>query len=205
MNIKVSVVIPVYNTNNIYLEKCLDSVINQTLKDIEIIIINDGSTDDSLKILEKYADIDCRIKIISKINEGLGAARKTGLDNANGEYIYFVDSDDWIFEDALFKLYENAVSNNSDIVILDIYEYDENNKKLSKNGDEIYNVSKYIDKNVDFNNYSFTINEIKPFLLNRGFGAWYKFYKHSFLKKYDDFIFQNTPFLKIFFFMFKFY
>ncbi|MDR3291427.1 MAG: glycosyltransferase [Methanobrevibacter sp.] len=190
-NIKVSVIIPVYNVENT-LKKCLDSVINQTLSDIEIICVNDGSTDNSFEILEEYESVDSRVKIITKINEGLGAARKTGLDIASGEYIYFVDSDDCMVIDALKKLYENGINNNSDIVMLDILEYNEKDKKLNKNGDDIYNVALYLDdEEIDFNNFSFTINKIKFFLLNRGFGAWAKFYKHSFLKKYNDFYFPK--------------
>ncbi|MDR3222516.1 MAG: glycosyltransferase [Methanobrevibacter sp.] len=190
-NIKISVIIPVYNVENT-LKKCLDSVINQTLYNIEIICVNDGSTDNSLGILEKYESMDSRIKIITKINEGLGAARKTGLDIASGEYIFFVDSDDCIVIDALKKIYENGINNNSDVVMLDLLEYNEKDKKLNKNGDDIYNVALYLDdEEIDFNNFSFTINEIKFFLLNRGFGAYTKCYKHSFLKKYNDFYFPK--------------
>ena len=91
-NPKISVIIPVYNVEK-YLSECLDSVISQTLKDIEIICVNDGSTDNSLQILKEYASKDTRIKIIDKENEGQGYARKVGLDVANGEYILFCDSD----------------------------------------------------------------------------------------------------------------
>ncbi len=94
-NIKVSVIVPVFNVEA-YLNESLDSILNQTLNDIEIICINDGSTDNSLNILETYAKKDKRIKIISKENEGQGVARNVGLDDAQGEYISFVDSDDFI-------------------------------------------------------------------------------------------------------------
>lgn len=94
-NVKVSVIVPVYNVEK-YLRDCLDSVVNQTLEDIEIICVNDGSTDNSLAILEDYAEKDSRIRIINQENKGLGGARNTGLYNANGEYISFIDSDDWI-------------------------------------------------------------------------------------------------------------
>ena len=92
---KVSIIIPVYNVES-YLRRCLDSVVNQTLKDIEIILVNDGSTDGSLAICEEYAKNDDRIKIITRKNGGLSAARNTGLDNATSEYIGFIDSDDWV-------------------------------------------------------------------------------------------------------------
>lgn len=115
-NPKVSVIVPVYNVEK-YLERCLDSLINQTLKDIEIIVVNDGSTDNSLDILTKYVQNDCRIKIINKQNGGLSSARNVGLDVVNGEYISFVDSDDWIDLNMLKDMYENAVKENCDVVM----------------------------------------------------------------------------------------
>ncbi len=89
----ISIIIPVYNVEK-YLSKCLDSVINQTYKNLEIICINDSSQDNSLKILKRYAEIDSRIKVIVKENEGVSEARNRGLDVSNGEYIMFVDADD---------------------------------------------------------------------------------------------------------------
>ena len=113
---KVSVIIPVYNVEP-YLRQCLDSVVNQTLKDIEIICINDGSTDGSGKILEEYAAKDSRVKIINKENGGLSSARNTGLDNISSEYCYFVDSDDWIELNTLEKLVNIITSNDVDCVV----------------------------------------------------------------------------------------
>lgn len=92
---KVSVIIPVYNVEK-YLDDCLENVVNQTLKDIEIICVNDGSTDNSLEILQKYENQDSRIKIINKENGGLSSARNAGLKEAKGEYILFLDSDDMV-------------------------------------------------------------------------------------------------------------
>lgn len=112
--IKVSVVIPVYNVAE-FLPKCMDSLVNQTLHDIEIICVDDGSTDNSLKILQQYADIDSRIKVISHNHMGVGAARNTGLAFANGEYIGFVDSDDWIDADWYEKLYMTAKKSDADV------------------------------------------------------------------------------------------
>ncbi len=91
----ISIIIPVYNVEE-YLAKCLESVINQTYKNIEIICVNDGSTDNSLEILNTYAQNDNRIKVIDKDNDGISSARNTGIKVMNGEYIMFVDSDDWI-------------------------------------------------------------------------------------------------------------
>ena len=88
--VQVSIIVPVYNVEK-YLSKCLESLINQTLKDIEIICVNDGSTDNSLSILKEYANKDSRIKIIDKQNEGVSVARNTGIEVATGEYLMFVD------------------------------------------------------------------------------------------------------------------
>jgi glycosyltransferase involved in cell wall biosynthesis len=116
MTPKVSVIIPVYNTEP-YLKRCLDSVCNQTLKDIEIICVNDGSTDNSLEILQGYEKVDGRIKVVDfERNKGVSIARNTGIDAAQGEYIGFVDSDDYIDLDFYEKLYEKAIENDADIV-----------------------------------------------------------------------------------------
>ncbi|MCQ2735177.1 MAG: glycosyltransferase [Alphaproteobacteria bacterium] len=105
--VKVSVIVPVYNTAK-YLQCCLDSIIGQTLRDIEIVCVNDGSTDESLKILQEYMENDSRIKIISQKNQGLSAARNAGLKIASADYISFVDSDDFIHPEFLEQLY-NAI------------------------------------------------------------------------------------------------
>lgn len=111
---KVSVIVPIYNAEK-YLEQCLDSIVSQTLKDIEIILIDDGSTDGSAEICKKYLS-DSRVSYYHKENEGLAAARDDGMMRANGEYIGFVDSDDWIKPDMYEKMYTAAKSNDSDIV-----------------------------------------------------------------------------------------
>ena len=99
---KVSVIIPVYNAEK-YLAECLDSIVCQTLSDIEIICVNDGSSDNSLSLLEAYSRKDNRFKIINQENSGPGVARNTGINVASGEYIFFVDSDDTIFPETLEK------------------------------------------------------------------------------------------------------
>lgn len=116
---KISVIVPVYNTEE-YLEKCLNSLISQTLKDIEIICVNDGSSDNSLRILQNYAQRDSRIKVIDQENQGVSSARNNALDIANGEYVGFIDSDDWVDADFFQKLYEAASTNNCDIACGDI-------------------------------------------------------------------------------------
>lgn len=113
---KVSVIIPVYNVEQ-YLSRCLDSVISQNFNDMEIICINDGSKDASLRILEEYAGKDSRIVIIDKKNAGVSAARNDGIAAAKGEYLAFLDGDDFWEADCLAKIYQEAEHNHSDIVI----------------------------------------------------------------------------------------
>lgn len=115
---KVSVIVPVYNVEQ-YLNKCLDSILNQTLRDIEVICVNDGSTDNSSCILEEYRSKDARIKVISQWNGGLSSARNTGLRAARGEYVYFIDSDDYIETNALEYLYQEAKNDHLDILFFD--------------------------------------------------------------------------------------
>lgn len=116
---KISVIIPVYNSEK-FLKKCLDSIINQTLNDIEIICIDDGSTDKSLRILNNFADKDNRITIINQKNSGPSAARNKGIEIAKGEYIGFVDSDDWIDLDFYEKLYNSAKKYDADVAVCGI-------------------------------------------------------------------------------------
>jgi len=128
LNPKVSVIIPVYNTEK-YLRECLDSVVNQTLKDIEIICIDDGSTDNSLNILKEYASKDNRFVILEQKNQGAGAARNKGLEIAKGEYLSFLDSDDYFESNMLEKMYNSVILNNTDIAIC---QYSEHNMQTNK-------------------------------------------------------------------------
>lgn len=122
---KVSVIVPVYNVEK-YLRQCLDSLVNQTLTDIEIICINDGSTDGSLAILEDYASKDKRIRLISQENQGQGVARNKGIELSSGEYIGFVDPDDWVEYGMFENLYKAAKVHNADLaeaMYSEYYEY----------------------------------------------------------------------------------
>ncbi|SFL16149.1 Glycosyltransferase involved in cell wall bisynthesis [Paenibacillus sp. 1_12] len=116
MNPKVSIVVPIFNIEN-YLRRCLDSLLMQTLKDIEIIAVNDGSTDGSGAILAEYASKDARLVVIDKQNGGVSAARNDGILASRGDYIGFVDPDDWIDLDMYTSLYETAVQEKADIVM----------------------------------------------------------------------------------------
>lgn len=117
---KISIIVAAYNIDK-YIFRCISSVISQTLRDIEIIVVNDGSTDSTLSIINDMSLKDKRIRIIDKKHEGSIEARKSGLKVAKGEYILFVDGDDWLEPYALEKLYNNAISNKSDIVIYNAY------------------------------------------------------------------------------------
>ena len=114
--VKVSIIIPIFNTEK-YIERCIQSITAQTLREIEIICVNDGSTDHSMAIINRYADNDSRIKIIEQENLMQGAARNAGMKIAQGEYIGFVDSDDYIDLDYYEKLYNTAKKYNSDIAL----------------------------------------------------------------------------------------
>lgn len=116
MSSLISVIIPVYKVNKTYLEACFNSLLKQTYTDLEIIVIDDGSKDESSEICDGYALKDKRIKVIHKENEGVSAARNDGIDLAHGEYIAFVDSDDYLSDDYFAKLYASLIATQSDIV-----------------------------------------------------------------------------------------
>lgn len=124
---KVSIVIPVYNVEK-YLRECLDSVINQTLPDIEIICVNDGSTDKSQEIIEEYKKKDNRMTLLTQSNCGAGVARNNGLNVVNGEYIAFLDGDDFYKNDFCEKMYNKAKENNADIVVCSANSYNSSTK-----------------------------------------------------------------------------
>ena len=113
---KISVIVPVYNGEE-FLSQCLDSILAQTLQDIEILCVNDGSTDNSLKILKGYAKKDKRIQIINQKNQGLSASRNNAMKIAKGEYLSFVDADDYINKQFLEELYNSAIKENADIAL----------------------------------------------------------------------------------------
>lgn len=113
---KISIIVPVYNTEK-YLHRCLNSIINQSYENLEVILVDDGSTDSSPAICDEFAEKDSRIKVIHKVNEGVSIARNTGISVATGEYLSFVDSDDFIDKAMLERLMNNAVKNDADISI----------------------------------------------------------------------------------------
>ena len=164
---KVSVIIPVFNTEK-YLRKCLNSVCNQTLQDIEIICINDCSTDGSLEILREYAGKDNRIKLIELFeNGGAAKARNIGIDIAEGEYLGFVDSDDFVDLDFYEKLYNKAVETGADAVKGKLYLYDINTNKV------------YLEAWIDIN------DSVKKNKANFYFTFTTAIYKSSLIKEYN--------------------
>lgn len=192
--IKVSVIIPVYNVEE-YLCQCLDSVINQTLKEIEIICVNDGSTDNSQQILEEYAEKDNRIKIINKKNAGLGAARNTGMEYATGEYIGFIDSDDWADINMFKKLYENCKTHDTDISMCPILLVNESSEDLNRETD-YFDLVCFDEK---FNNRPFNLDQTKDFVLDIAVNAYNKIYRTEFINRIEakfpeGLLFEDVPF-----------
>lgn len=162
----ISIIIPIYNVSK-YLFVCLDSVLSQTYKNIEVILVNDGSTDDSLNICNEYLSKDNRIILINQKNLGLSEARNSGLNIAKGNYICFVDSDDFIDANYVKFLYENLIENNADISACDFYYFDETKKWINfKKINETYS-------NID------AISDILNCESNIGVVAWNKLYKKS--------------------------
>lgn len=128
---KISIILPVFNAEKT-INKSLDSIIEQTFKDFEIIIVDDGSTDLSYQICDEYAEKDSRIHVIHKKNEGVAIARQIGIDNAKGEYSIHIDADDWIEPTMLEELYNTAKTQNSDIVIADYFLNTNTSQKICK-------------------------------------------------------------------------
>lgn len=173
---KISVIIPVYNTEK-YLHQCLDSVVNQTLKEIEIICIDDGSTDSSLEILKEYAQKDNRFQILTQKNLHAGVARNAGLAIAKGEYVHFLDSDDWLEECALLNLYNKIVQKQADICL---FKY---NKFCNFKNDAV-------EPALQLNDFSksdvFSPRKISKIILQITYSnIWTKLYSKQYLKKED--------------------
>ncbi|MFT7861088.1 MAG: glycosyltransferase family 2 protein [Sulfurimonas sp.] len=162
-NVKVSIIIPAYNAEA-YIERCLKSATNQTLKEIEVIIINDGSTDRTHEIIEELSHKDNRIIILNKQNEGVSVARNRGVEIAKGEYIQFLDADDWIEPTACEKMYNFAKKEHLDIVVSDFFKDDDHgNIKLRKDLNQekkIYSNKEYLSNLFIFESYGYVWNKL---------------------------------------------
>lgn len=174
----VSIIIPIYN-NEKYLEKCIDSLVNQTLSNIEIIAVNDGSTDSSLSIIENYAKKDKRIVIVSQKNQGQSVARNQGIKIAKGEYIGFIDSDDWADTKMFERLYNQAKHLDSDIAMCSITTFDEKTEEYSTT--DPYMTLDLFPKS--FENRLFSHKETFDFIFRICVTPWNKIYRTDFLRK----------------------
>lgn len=172
----VSVIVPVYNVEQ-YLPQCLDSIVNQTLKNIEIICVNDSSTDNSLNILNHYAEKDPRIKVVTQPNGGAGAARNRGLSLAAGKYLSFLDSDDFFEPDMLELAYNKAVCDKADFVVFQSDQYYTDRKEFVSVPWTLR--EKEIPPYTPFNHRQMTDNIFKVFV---GW-AWDKLYDREFVEK----------------------
>lgn len=195
INPKFSIVIPVYNVEE-YLGRCLESILQQTLIDFEVICVDDGSTDKSFSILELYASKDTRFKVIKQENRGVSAARNTGLENANGMYICFADPDDYIATNFLERIYDEILEHNPDIIVF---------------GANVFPITTDTDPWVcsDLTNSYAIYNKFHSDILlsgNRGYPfVWRNCFRRKFLKKYhlkfdeylvlgEDTVFQVSAF-----------
>ncbi|MCM1324505.1 MAG: glycosyltransferase [Acetobacter sp.] len=174
---KISIIIPIYNTSA-YLPECLNSIIKQTLKNIEIICINDGSTDNSLAILNEYAQKDQRIKIINQKNLGISYSRNNALKIASGEYIQFLDSDDWIREDTCQQLYTTAHTQELDM--LSFSGYNVNNKTKELLNENYFNFT-YLPSNFDYRTFHFA--DCQHFCEKMGVTACLTLYRRKFIEQ----------------------
>lgn len=172
----VTVVVPVYNVEK-YLDRCIDSIVNQTYKNLEIILVDDGSPDNCPQMCDGWAKKDNRIKVIHKKNAGAGMARNTGLDNANGDYIFFIDSDDCVSTQIVEKCLLNAEKNNSDVVIFGRCDTFNDGRQISKD----ICIDKGVFQKKDIR------NELISAMLNYKFGIgmsiWSKMYKVQTIKR----------------------
>lgn len=178
-SIKISVIISIYNTEK-YIRECLDSVINQTLKNIEIICVNDGSTDNSLNILKEYESKDKRIIIIDQKNQGLSCSRNNAMKIAKGEYIQFLDSDDYLKSDTIEKLYNFANKNDLELCSFSGYNFIDGENELLEN--------KYWDFDflpTDFNCDHFNYKDCFDFINKLPVSSCLTIYKNDFIKKHQ--------------------
>lgn len=178
----ISIIIPVYNVEE-YIDCCLRSVVGQTYKNLEIIIVDDGSTDSSYEKCNKWSDEDFRVRVIHQSNGGLSDARNRGLAAMTGEYFYFVDSDDWIEPETIEVLYGSIKKNNADIISGSVKVVDQNGSDARPNHCDVYPIAEY--KSVDalesllYHKHLFSI------------AAWGKLYRASVIKQNPDISFPT--------------
>jgi glycosyltransferase involved in cell wall biosynthesis len=188
---KVSVILCVYNEEK-YIGKAIDSILNQSLDDFEFIVVNDGSTDSTLDIINSYNDN--RIRLINQKNIGLGASRNKAMKLARGEYVAFLDGDDWFRSDALEIAYSEAKSQNTDITIFQIKYFDDETGEFSDN--DWFNLNSFDES---FDNRTFNPDECSSFLFDLSVNACQKIYRNEFLSQsgaefVEGIFFEDMPF-----------
>ena len=188
---KVSVILTAYNEEK-YIKKSIESVINQTLEDIELIVVNDGSTDTTLDIINEFKDK--RIRIINHENIGPGASRNKAMKMARGEYIAFIDGDDWFDLNALEISYSEAASKNTDITFFQMINYDDKTSRIYEN--DWFNLNNFDES---FENRIFSPDETEGSLFDLSVGVCQKIYKNSFLRDIgaefpEGIFFEDMPF-----------
>ncbi len=186
---KISVILPVFNGEK-FIKNAIDSVLNQSLSDFELIIVNDGSTDNTLKIIESFDDE--RITVINQSNHGPGASRNKALEIACGEYLMFLDSDDWFCEDAFRIAYSEAKTKNTDISLFQIIKY--NQGQYSEN--DWFNLNTFTE---EFENRVFNPHECKDFLFDISVSACQKIFRREFIANInarfpEGIYFEDMPF-----------
>ncbi|OEC94443.1 MULTISPECIES: glycosyltransferase family 2 protein [Methanobrevibacter] len=189
--VKVSVILTAFNEEK-YIGKAIDSILKQTLTDFELIIVNDGSTDNTLNIINSFEDE--RIKLISHDNIGPGASRNKALNIAKGEYIMYLDGDDWYRVDGLEIAYSEAKDKDTDFTFYQMINYDEKTGKTYEN--DWFNLNIFDES---FENTVFNINDFKGSIFDLSVGVCQKIYNTSFLKRIDakfpeGILFEDMPF-----------
>ena len=175
MNYLISIIVPVYNVED-YLRECLDSIVNQTYKNLDIILVDDGSTDSSGKICDEYADKDNRIRVVHNKNHGVSYSRNCGLDIAKGEYILFIDSDDIVKNNYVFEMVKELDEKDYDLIVSNIIDVWDNIKQIRiKNFDKL--------SGTFYNDY-FDLKEVLR-------GPWGKLYKKFLLDKFNIKFLEN--------------
>jgi len=188
---KVSVILCAYNEEK-YISKAIESILNQTLTDFELIIVNDGSTDNTLNIINSFKDN--RIRLINQENIGLGASRNKAMKIASGEYVTFLDADDWFSLNALKETYNEASLKNTDITFFQMINYDDADGRFYEN--DWFNLNSFDES---FDGVVFAPHDCKDFLFDLSVSACQKFYKNSFLQKSmvkfpEGIYFEDMPF-----------
>lgn len=170
-NPKISIIVPVYNVE-IYINECVNSILNQTFRDFELILVDDGSSDDCGRICDIYGERDTRVRVIHKENGGLSSARNTGLEVCKGEYVIFIDSDDYIENNTLQYSYDLVIDNKADAVIFGMRSFYEDNNKVeidtSKPNIEVLNSKEAIKKYLSYEIKGYSWNRLvkKDIILN---------------------------------------